>query len=85
MNQTVLYDTLAPVARDPRVAFAVKLAEALHTYGVPTHRLERGMNLVLRRLGLHGNFLVTPTSIFVSFGLPEEQRTSLVRVEPGEV
>jgi uncharacterized membrane protein YjjP (DUF1212 family) len=85
MIQPTPFDTLTPLARDPRVAFAVKLAEALHAYGVPTHRLERGMNLVLRRLGLQGNFLVTPTSIFVSFGSPEEQRTSLVRVEPGEV
>jgi uncharacterized membrane protein YjjP (DUF1212 family) len=85
MTQPVLFDTLTPAARDPRVAFAVKLAEALHTYGVPTHRLEQGMNRVARRLGLQGNFLVTPTSIFVSFGSPEEQRTSLVRVEPGEV
>jgi uncharacterized membrane protein YjjP (DUF1212 family) len=70
---------------DPRIAFAVKLGQALHTYGIPTHRLEEAMNLVLKRLGLEGQFFSTPTGIFASFGLPEEHRTSLIRVGPSEV
>lgn len=70
---------------DARVLFAVKLGQALHRYGTPTHRLETMMGLVLERLGLHGQFFVTPTGIFAAFGLPEEQRTSLIRVESDEV
>lgn len=67
------------------IAFVVKLGRALHRYGTPTHRLERMMNLILRRLDLEGSFFSTPTGIFASFGAPEEQRTSLIRVEPSEV
>lgn len=70
---------------DPRVAFAVKLGQALHRYGTSTHRLETMMHLVLEKLDLHGQFFVTPTGIFAAFGLPEEQRTSLIRVEPNDV
>ncbi|HVG39186.1 MAG TPA: threonine/serine exporter family protein [Pyrinomonadaceae bacterium] len=70
---------------DPRVAFAVKLGRALHRYGIPTHRLEQLMNLVLRRLGINGHFFSMPTGILASFGTPEDQRTSLIRVEPSDV
>ncbi|MEO6394045.1 MAG: threonine/serine exporter family protein, partial [Pyrinomonadaceae bacterium] len=69
---------------DMRVAFIVKLGQALHRYGTPTHRLEHGMDLVMRKLGLAGQFFATPTGIFASFGPPEEQRTALIRVEPSE-
>ena len=70
---------------DPRIAFAVKLGTALHRYGASTHRLEQAMNLVLRRLGVGGHFFSMPTGVFASFGLPEEHRTSLIRVQPSEV
>ncbi len=63
----------------------VKLGQALHRYGVPAHRLEQGMNLVAQRFGIQGSFFVTPTGIFASFGLPEEHRTSLIRIEDTEV
>jgi uncharacterized membrane protein YjjP (DUF1212 family) len=69
---------------DPRVLFVVKLGQALHRYGIPTHRLEAGMDLVLDRLGMQGQFFATPTGIFASFGPPEEQRTSLIRVQTSE-
>jgi uncharacterized membrane protein YjjP (DUF1212 family) len=74
-----------PKATDPRIAFAVRMGQALHRYGTSTHRLEEMMNLVLQKLGLYGQFFVTPTGIFASFGSPEEHRTSLIRVEPSEV
>jgi uncharacterized membrane protein YjjP (DUF1212 family) len=62
----------------------VKLSQALHRYGIPTHRLESGMDLVLHKLGMSGQFFATPTGIFASFGPPEALRTSLIRVEPSE-
>ncbi|MCP9496390.1 MAG: threonine/serine exporter family protein [Pyrinomonadaceae bacterium MAG19_C2-C3] len=70
---------------DARIRFIIKLGQALHRYGTPTHRLEQAMKLILNRLGLEGEFLSTPTGIFASFGRPEEHRTALIRVEPGEV
>jgi uncharacterized membrane protein YjjP (DUF1212 family) len=70
---------------DPSIAFVIKLGRALHQFGTPAHRLEEAMSLVLLKLGLEGQFFSTPTGIFASFGAPEEQRTSLIRVEPGQV
>jgi uncharacterized membrane protein YjjP (DUF1212 family) len=70
---------------DPSISFVIKLGRALHRFGTPAHRLEEAMSLVLLKLGLKGQFFSTPTGIFASFGLPEEQRTSLIRVEPGSV
>lgn len=49
---------------DSRIAFAAKLARALHHYGTPTHKLEQAMNLILLRLGIEGYFFSTPTGIF---------------------
>src|SRR5215831_10448741 len=83
-------DTTGPEAAgtsagEHEVAFAVKLARALHEYGTPTHRLEEIMDLVTRRLGLEGQVFSLPTGIFLSFGAPEEQRSTLIRVEPSRV
>lgn len=79
------HDT-SDVGPDPAtVSFTLKLGRALHRYGVPAYRLEEMMTLVFERLGGTGSFFSTPTGIFATFGPPEDQRTSLVRVEPGEV
>ncbi len=69
----------------PAVAFTLRLGQALHRYGTPAHQLEEQMRLVSQRLGLEARFFSTPTSIFASFGPPEALRTSLIRVEPGEL
>jgi len=84
-NQTQFEANENHNAGDPRIVFMVKLGQALHRYGVPAHRLEQGLNLVAQRFGMSGNFFVTPTGIFASFGLPEEHRTSLIRIESTEV
>ena len=68
-----------------KVAFAVKLARLLHEYGTPTHRLEEIMDRVTRKIGLESQFFSLPTGIFLSFGAPEEQRSTLIRVEPSRV
>jgi uncharacterized membrane protein YjjP (DUF1212 family) len=67
------------------VAFTMRLARALHTYGTPAHRLEEAMTLVSRQLGLEAQFFSTPTAIFAAFGPVAAQQTFLVRIEPGEV
>ncbi|WP_164002103.1 threonine/serine exporter family protein [Pyxidicoccus caerfyrddinensis] len=77
--------SLSPPPPGAAVAFTLRLAEALHRYGTPSHRLEGLMRRVSERLGLEGRFFSTPTSLFASFGPPEALRTSLIRVEPGDL
>ncbi len=68
-----------------RIRFIATLARALHRVGVPAHRLERALSAVSARLGLQGQFFSTPTSVFASIGELGEQRTILVRADPGDV
>ncbi len=66
-------------------ALVERVAELLHAYGTPAHRLERLLSRVATSLSLEARFLSTPTSLTASFGPPAEQRTRLLRVEPGGV
>src|SRR5882757_495012 len=70
--------------RDP-IGFVLRLGRALHTFGYSADRLEAVLTKSSERLGLKSQFFSTPTSIFVSFGEQEDQRTYLIRVEPGAV
>jgi uncharacterized membrane protein YjjP (DUF1212 family) len=67
------------------IGFILRLGKALHSYGYAAHRLEQVLDQATRRLALQGQFFSTPTSIFASFGPQEDQRTFLIRVEPGGV
>jgi uncharacterized membrane protein YjjP (DUF1212 family) len=67
------------------VRFTLELGRALHRYGTPAHQLEDALIRVSARLGIEGRFFSTPTSIFASFGSPEDMRTCLIRVHPGEL
>lgn len=71
--------------RRAAIGFILRLARALHTYGIPAHSLEDVLGQASERLRLTGQFFSTPTSIFASFGAQEEQQTFLLRVEPGRV
>lgn len=71
--------------RRAAIGFVLRLARALHTYGIPAHRLEVVLERASERLRLTGQFFSTPTSIFASFGAQEDQQTFLLRVAPGEV
>lgn len=64
--------------------FILHLARALHAHGYPAHRLEAELGEVAARLGVEAQFFTTPTSIFAAFGTQDEQRTHLMRVEPGQ-
>ncbi len=66
-------------------AFVLRLARGLHSYGYPSHRLERAVEAIARRLALHAQAFSMPTGLFVSFGRDHDQRTYQVRVEPGSV
>ena len=69
----------------PEHAFLIRVAELLHVYGTPAHRLERVLVKVARTLGVEADFFSTPTSLFASLGRGESKRVHLVRVSPGEV
>ncbi|MGH7531855.1 MAG: threonine/serine exporter family protein, partial [Gemmatimonadales bacterium] len=60
--------------------FVLRLGRALHTVGYAAHRIETVMESAAARLGLTGQFFVTPTSILAGLGPQDDQRTFLMRV-----
>ncbi len=77
--------TDSPSAPAPgAIEFVMKLAQALHRFGVPANRLEDALTRVSRRLGLDTQFFSTPTSILASFA-GENPRTEMIRAEPSDV
>jgi len=71
-------------ANTAAVAFLVRLARALHTYGTPVHQMEDALHLTAGRLGVTAQFSATPTSILMSFGAGADESTRLLRLEPGQ-
>ncbi len=63
----------------------MRVAELLHAYGTPSHRLERVLVKIAKSLKIKAQFLSTPTSLIAAFGEGENQRTHLVRVDPTSV
>ncbi len=76
---------LTPEQENDAIAFLLRLGRSLHALGHSSHRVEETLGDAADRLGLHGQFFTTPTSIFAAFGEVEQQRTYLSRVEPGEL
>jgi uncharacterized membrane protein YjjP (DUF1212 family) len=70
-------------ATDQRIAFILRMARAMHQCGYASQRLEESLVAAAQRLDLEAQFFSTPTSIFASFGPETEQRTYLLRVQPG--
>ncbi len=64
-------------------ALVLNLGRALLHVGSPAHRLESAMQIMANRLGLQAEFFSTPTSLIVSLGDGEEQKTFLARSDPG--
>lgn len=72
--------------RDKPVGFLLRLAKALHTYGLPAYELEHTMNGCAGALGYGIQCMSLPTSISMTL-LPLEgsAETYLIRVAPGEI
>lgn len=68
----------------PAHAFLLRVAQVLHQYGTPAHRLERVLGIVAASLGVRASFFSTPTSVFASLQGPAGERVHLLRGEPGE-
>ncbi|MDX2472911.1 MAG: threonine/serine exporter family protein, partial [Candidatus Krumholzibacteria bacterium] len=64
-------------ANDPRIKFLIALGRALHSYGIPAHRLEDALGNAASRLGIRAEFISGPTSLISSFGEPGPQHTAL--------
>jgi uncharacterized membrane protein YjjP (DUF1212 family) len=78
--------TAAPIASpDDPAELVMQLGRALHGAGSPSHRIEEGMDLAARRLGIVGQFFSTPTALFASFTDAAGRRTILERVQPGDM
>ncbi|NVJ50236.1 MAG: threonine/serine exporter family protein [Gammaproteobacteria bacterium] len=75
----------APDRHKP-VGFILRLAKALHTYGVPAYELETTLSACARKLGYGLQCLSLPTSITMSLMRKKEHvQTFVIRVAPGEV
>ncbi len=72
-------------SQEAAIGFVLALARALHRYGTPADRLEAGLQRVCTQLGLRAEVFTTPTAIIMSFGQAHELRSSLMRVEGGEM
>jgi uncharacterized membrane protein YjjP (DUF1212 family) len=72
--------------RDEPVGFLLRLAKALHTYGLPAYELEQTMNGCAEALGYGIQCMSLPTSISMTLLPPDSPaQTFLIRVAPGEV
>jgi len=73
-------------SRDKPVGFLLRLAKALHTYGLPAYELEQTMNGCAEALGYGIQCMSLPTSISMTLLPPgDSPQTYLIRVAPGEV
>jgi uncharacterized membrane protein YjjP (DUF1212 family) len=63
----------------------IDLGRALHSYGIPAHRLEDALGNAASRLDIRAEFFSGPTSLISSFGAPGAQHTALSRVAPGQL
>lgn len=75
----------SPASRADAIEFLLEFGRDLHQSGTPAHRLEETLGAIATQLGLEAEFLSTPTSLLVATGPLLEQRTHLLRVQPGEV
>lgn len=72
--------------RNKPIGFLLRLAKALHTYGLPAYELEQTMNGCAEAMGYGIQCMSLPTSISITLLPPDnEPSTYLIRVSPGEV
>ncbi|HAG72868.1 MAG TPA: hypothetical protein DCL66_11760 [Gammaproteobacteria bacterium] len=69
------------------IGFMLRLAKALHSYGMTAYEMENRMPLIGEKLGFAVQCLSEPTNLIMSFSRPQEPEpiTYVFRVDPGEV
>jgi uncharacterized membrane protein YjjP (DUF1212 family) len=79
---------MAPVTSDfkSRTRFIIKLGRTLHECGASSERIERHLNNTTELFGLHGSFLVSPTTFTCAFWEDDEhdQFVHIERVQPSD-
>ncbi|HYX36534.1 MAG TPA: threonine/serine exporter family protein [Oligoflexus sp.] len=68
-----------------KVDFILLLGRSLHGCGAAAHHLERALTKTGMKLDLHCELLAFPTGIIASFSKGEQQRTVVIRTEPGQI
>ncbi len=72
--------------RHQPVGFILRLAKALHTYGVPAYELEHTITACAQKLGFGVQCLSLPTSITLTLMVSKDNiDTFVIRVTPGEI
>ncbi|MEM9100944.1 MAG: threonine/serine exporter family protein [Pseudomonadota bacterium] len=86
IDKRSLDNVLFSPERSEPIGFILRLAKALHTYGVPAYELEKIISLVASRLGFGIQCMSLPTSISLTFMHEDnEYQTFVTRVAPGEI
>jgi uncharacterized membrane protein YjjP (DUF1212 family) len=67
----------------PEVIFALALARALLSWGMPAHRVEESLLRLGRALDFTVDVSSQPTSLFATLEVQGQVETRIVRVEPG--
>lgn len=63
----------------------LRVARAFLAIGMPAHRTEAAVQVVLRKLGASGEVFATPTAVMISLGDEADHRALMVRASPGQV
>ncbi len=85
-EQRSLDNILNAPKRDEPLGFLLRLAKALHTYGLPAYELEQTMNGCAEAMGYGIQCMSLPTSISITLLPPDgDPQTYLIRVSPGEI
>ncbi len=85
-EQRSLDDILNAPKREEPLGFLLRLAKALHTYGLPAYELEQTMNGCAEAMGYGIQCMSLPTSISITLMPPDDRpQTYLIRVSPGEI
>jgi uncharacterized membrane protein YjjP (DUF1212 family) len=76
---------ISAIADDPKAVFIATMARALHEAGVATDALEDTMTGIAASIDVPLQIFALPTQITIAVGPRWNQKTVLMRLEPGEV
>lgn len=71
--------------RTKQANILLKTSKAISEAGAPAHRLESYMQILLEKFDLSGSFFAMPTAILASIGEIDNQRTFMVKTNPGDI
>ncbi len=76
---------ISAIADDPKAIFIATMARALHEAGVATDSLEQTMTVIAASIDVPLQIFALPTQITIAVGPRWNQKTVLMRLEPGSV